>query len=227
MATPLIELKNITKTYKLGDETIYALHNVDLTINRGEFIAIIGPSGSGKSTLSNIIGGLDRPNEGQVLIEGQDLATVNDKKLSEYRNKYVGFVFQSFNLQPQLTASENVSLPLIFARVGGKERRERAEACLKAVGLGDRMNHLPNQLSGGQRQRVSIARALANEPHLIIADEPTGNLDSQKGKEILDLLEELNKKGATLIVVTHDMAIAHQAHRVLSLHDGKLVDHHS
>lgn len=227
MANPLIELVGVSKTYKLGEETIYALREVSLTINQGDFVAIIGPSGSGKSTLSNIIGGLDRPDSGKILIEGQDLSTVNDKKLSEYRNKYVGFVFQSFNLQPQLTALENVTMPLIFARMGGAERKARAEESLKAVGLSDRMNHLPGQLSGGQRQRVSIARALANHPNLIIADEPTGNLDSQKGKEILELLEDSNKKGATLIIVTHDMAIAKAAHRVLSLHDGKLTDHRS
>jgi putative ABC transport system ATP-binding protein len=227
MSNPLIELEKVSKTYTLGGEVIYALRDVSLKINQGEFVAIIGPSGSGKSTLSNIIGGLDRPESGQVMIEGQDLSKVNDTKLSQYRNKYVGFVFQSFNLQPQLTALENVTMPLIFGKVGGKERVARAKECLKAVGLEDRINHLPGQLSGGQRQRVSIARALANQPSLIIADEPTGNLDSQKGQEILELLKDLNKNGATLIIVTHDMAIAKAAHRILSLHDGALTDHHS
>lgn len=225
MAEALIELHGVTKTYKLGDEVIKALDNVDLTINKGEFVAIIGPSGSGKSTLSNVIGGLDVPDGGIVQIAGQDLSKVSDKNLSAYRNKYVGFVFQSYNLQPHLNALENVMLPLIFARISGKDRTAKAEARLKQMGLGDRLRHLPNQLSGGQRQRVSIARALANDPELIIADEPTGNLDSQRGEEILALLTELNKAGTTLIIVTHDMDIAKQAHRILSLHDGQLREH--
>ncbi len=227
MAETLIALRGVSKTYKLGDETIYALKDVTLDVAQGEFIAIMGPSGSGKSTLSNIVGGLDRPDDGTVTIAGQDLAKLRDKDLSHYRNKYVGFVFQSFNLQPQLTAQENVMLPLIFARVGGKERAEKAAACLEQVGLKDRMRHLPTQLSGGQRQRVSIARSLANSPKLIIADEPTGNLDSQKGEEILALLKALNKAGTTLIVVTHDMNIAKQADRIVSIHDGVLTEHRS
>ena len=223
MATePLIELNGVTKKYELGGEVINALSNVDLKIYSGEFVAIIGPSGSGKSTLSNIIGGLDHPDEGSVVVAGNDLSKVKDKVLSEYRNRYVGFVFQSFNLQPQLTALENVMMPLIFAKLSGKVRRERAEARLKQVGLGDRLKHLPSQLSGGQRQRVSIARSLANDPSLIIADEPTGNLDSGRGEEILQLLKEMNKTGVTLIIITHDMNIARQAGRVLSIHDGKL-----
>ncbi|MBU6389832.1 ABC transporter ATP-binding protein [Patescibacteria group bacterium] len=221
MEPPLIQLQGVTKTYKLGDEVIKALDNVDLVINRGESLAVIGPSGSGKSTLSNIIGGLDYPSGGTITVDGRDLSKLNDKDLSRYRNQYVGFIFQSFNLQPQLTALENVILPLLFAKIGNRERRERAESCLKAVGLEDRMHHLPTQLSGGQRQRVAIARALANNPKLIIADEPTGNLDSKKGEEIMQLMGKLNKElGVTLIIITHDMNIAKQAGRTISIHDG-------
>jgi putative ABC transport system ATP-binding protein len=166
------------------------------------------------------------PDAGSVIVDNQDFAKVKDKQLSAYRNKYVGFVFQTFNLQPQLTALENVIMPLIFAGMSSRERTERGKACLTAVGLAERMRHLPNQLSGGQRQRVSIARALANNPSLIIADEPTGNLDSQKGEEIMALLKKLNKEGVTLIIITHDASIAKQAGRVLSIHDGKLAEHH-
>ena len=226
MAESLIELTGVTKAYKLGDEVIKALDNVNLQINKGEFVAIIGPSGSGKSTLSNVIGGLDVPDSGTVHIANLDLSRVRDRELSAYRNKYVGFVFQSYNLQPHLTALENVMLPLVFAHAGNHERTERAKQCLEAVGLADRMRHRPTQLSGGQRQRVSSARALANNPELIIADEPTGNLDSARGEEILDLLKKLNRAGTTLIIVTHDMSIAKQADRILSLHDGKLSSSH-
>jgi putative ABC transport system ATP-binding protein len=218
--TALIELKSISKDYTLGGETLHALTGIDLTIEPGEFIAIIGPSGSGKSTLANIIGGLDKPDGGTVTVDGNDLAKANDKDLSKYRNKHIGFVFQAFNLQSTYTVLENVMLPLILSGVGGKERRERATQCLVDVGLGDRLKHHPSQLSGGQRQRVSIARALANNPSIVIADEPTGNLDSQKGHEIMDLLQDLNKKGLTLIVITHDMEIAKRAGRIISIHDG-------
>jgi putative ABC transport system ATP-binding protein len=224
MAQELIELHGVTKTYKVGDETLHALNDVSLTVKAGEFVAITGPSGSGKSTLANIIGGLDVPEAGSVFVDGEDLSKVSDKKLSEYRNKHIGFVFQSFNLQPSYNAVENVMLPLVFGHIGSRERKERAILCLKAVGLGDRLKHLPNQLSGGQRQRVSIARALANEPSIIIADEPTGNLDSNRGDEILALLKELNKKGITLIVITHDPNIAKQADRVVTIHDGKMTE---
>lgn len=224
MANALIELSGVTKTYKLGDEVFNALDDVSLHINAGEFVAITGPSGSGKSTLANIIGGLDTPDKGTVLVDGEDLSKVSDGKLSAYRNKHIGFVFQSFNLQPNYTSVENVMMPLVFGHVGSRERKERAIACLKAVGLGDRLKHMPNQLSGGQRQRVSIARALANEPSIIIADEPTGNLDSARGDEIMDLLKDLNKKGITLIVITHDQNIAKQADRVLTIHDGKMTE---
>ena len=227
MAQALIELRDISKTYKVGDEVLQALKDVNFDVNAGDFIAIIGPSGSGKSTLANIVGGLDRPGTGTVTIDGTDLSKVNDKKLSEYRNKYIGFVFQSFNLQPSYTALENVTLPLVFARMGSRARTERAAECLKQVGLAERMKHLPTQLSGGQRQRVSIARALANNPKIIIADEPTGNLDSQKGEEIMEVLKGLNKQGITLIIITHDLSIAKQASRVISIHDGVLHEQHN
>lgn len=220
----LIQLNGVTKTYKIGDETLHALNNISLAIKEGEFVAITGPSGSGKSTLANIIGGLDNPDSGTVMVEGEDLSQVNDKHLSEYRNKHIGFVFQSFNLQPNYTATENVMMPLVFGRVGKRTRYERAVTCLKMVGLGDRLRHLPSQLSGGQRQRVSIARALANEPSIIIADEPTGNLDSSRGEEILALLKNLNEKGKTLIIITHDQSIAKQADRVITIHDGKMTE---
>jgi putative ABC transport system ATP-binding protein len=219
-----IELKNITKTYKLGDEVLNALDNVSCTIQKGEFVAITGPSGSGKSTLANIIGGLDRPSSGTVTVEGEDLSEARDAALSAYRNRRIGFIFQSFNLQGTQTALENVTLPLVFARMKRKERKARAAECLQAVGLGDRMNHRPSQLSGGQRQRVAVARALAVKPAIIIADEPTGNLDSSRGAEIMKLLHDLNKQGITLIIITHDMAIARQAGRIVEIHDGALTE---
>ncbi|MCX6702977.1 MAG: ABC transporter ATP-binding protein [Candidatus Wolfebacteria bacterium] len=219
----MIELKDVTKTYKMGDETIYALNKVSLNIDKGDFLAIVGPSGSGKSTLANIIGGLDKPDSGDVIVDDEHLIKAKDNVLSHYRNKKIGFVFQTFNLQPTYTALENVMLPLIFARIPHAKRVERAKACLKAVGLDNRMNHKPTELSGGQRQRVSIARALANEPEIIIADEPTGNLDSQKGIEIIDLLKDLNKKlGVTLIIITHDTSVARQAKKTITIHDGKI-----
>jgi putative ABC transport system ATP-binding protein len=216
----LIELKSVSKDYRTGDETLHALANVNLTIKPGEFIAIIGPSGSGKSTLANIIGGLDKPDAGTVLVEGADLAKASDKELSRYRNQHIGFVFQAFNLQPTYTALENVMLPLMLAGMSKKDRRARAEECLKAVGLGERMKHKPTELSGGQRQRVSIARALAGKPSIIIADEPTGNLDSAKGREIIELLKDLNQQGITLIIITHDLELAKLASRVITIKDG-------
>lgn len=222
--TPVVELKNVTKTYRLGDETLNALENVSFKVNAGEFIAITGPSGSGKSTLANIIGGLDHPNDGSVVVDGNELAHIHDSKLSEYRNAHIGFVFQSFNLQGTNTALENVMLPLIFSGMKNKARKARAKECLEAVGLGDRLNHKPSQLSGGQRQRVAVARALAGTPKIIIADEPTGNLDSAKGEEIIDLLKGLNKQGITLLIITHDMNVARQAHRIVEIHDGKLTE---
>lgn len=218
----MIELKNVSKTYRMGDETIQALDDVNIKINTGEFVAIMGPSGSGKSTLANVIGGLDVPDTGEVVVDEQSLRQANDDQLSWYRNKHIGFVFQTFNLQPSLTAIENVAIPLLLARVGSHQRFERAKACLNAVGLSDRARHKPAQLSGGQRQRVCVARAIANNPQIIIADEPTGNLDSKKGMEIVQLLKDLNKSGITILVITHDEEVAKRADRVLSIHDGKI-----
>jgi putative ABC transport system ATP-binding protein len=218
----LIELRNVTKTYELGGEKIFALDHVNLKIDKGDFIAIVGPSGSGKSTLANIIGGLDEPDEGEVLVDESNIAQVSDKELSKYRNKKIGFIFQSFNLQPTYTAMENVQIPLIFSGMSLGERKKRAYDCLKAVGLEDRVKHLPSQLSGGQRQRVCIARALANSPEVIIADEPTGNLDSKKGAEIVGLLKELNKNGITIIVITHDSTVAREAKKIIEIHDGRI-----
>lgn len=221
----MIQLNSITKTYKLGDETIYALNNINLIVKDAEFLAIVGPSGSGKTTLANIIGGLDTFDSGEVIIDGQNLAKSKDNTLSDYRNKKIGFVFQTFNLQAGYSALENVMLPLIFSKVKYKERKKKAEECLALVGLENRMKHKPNQLSGGQRQRVSIARALSNNPEIVIADEPTGNLDSKKGSEIIDLLKDLNrKKNMTLIVITHDIGIARLADRIILIQDGKISD---
>jgi len=218
----VIELKSLTKTYKLGDEVLNALDGIDCTIQAGEFVAITGPSGSGKSTLANIIGGLDKPTTGTVIVDGSDLSHVRDSQLSDYRNHHIGFVFQSFNLQGTQTALENVMLPLVFSRMKSKDRKARAKECLEAVGLGDRMKHKPSQLSGGQRQRVAIARALAVRPSIILADEPTGNLDTARGDEIMKLLRDLNKQGITLIIITHDPAIAKQADRTINIKDGKV-----
>lgn len=219
----MIQFKGVSREYRLGHETISALNDVDLQIKSGEFVAIMGPSGSGKSTLANMIGGLDQPTKGTVVVDDQDLSRMKDKKLSEYRNKKVGFVFQTFNLQPNYTALENVMIPLIFMGMSPGKRKKRAQACLSAVGLSDRMNHRPGELSGGQRQRVCIARALANDPAIVIADEPTGNLDSKKSREIMELLRQLNReKEITLIVITHDPTVAKLADRVINIFDGKV-----
>jgi putative ABC transport system ATP-binding protein len=217
-----IDLKQVTRSYQLGGESFDALHNVDLHIDKGSFVAITGPSGSGKSTLANIIGGLDRPTSGSVNVDGNDLAQLNDSDLSNFRNKTIGFIFQSFNLKADSTAAENVALPLIFAGVAPKLRKARALECLERVGLSDRANHLPNQLSGGQRQRVAIARALANHPSVILADEPTGNLDSARGKEVIEILSQLNRDGITLLVITHDQAVASHAQRIIEVLDGSV-----
>lgn len=215
-----IELSRVTRTYHLGGEEFNALNHVDLSIENGAFVAITGPSGSGKSTLANIIGGLDRPTSGTVTVDGQDLSKMKDGALSSFRNKAIGFVFQSFNLKNDSTALENVMLPLIFAGMSRKQRKTRAAECLDRVGMGDRLRHLPNQLSGGQRQRVAIARALANQPGLIIADEPTGNLDSVRGGEVIEMLTDLNRGGITLLVITHDSDVARHAHRMIEVRDG-------
>lgn len=208
----------------MGGEKIYALSGVNLKVETGDFVAIMGPSGSGKTTLANVIGGLDKVDEGEVLVDGISIAALGDKDLSNYRNQKIGFIFQTFNLMPMYTALENVTIPLIFAGMTKNERGERALKCLKAVGLEDRVNHKPYQLSGGQRQRVCIARALANSPQIIIADEPTGNLDSKKGMEIVDLLKILNEQvKITMLVITHDPAVAKMANRIITMKDGQIV----
>jgi putative ABC transport system ATP-binding protein len=223
--TPVIELRGVTKTYKLGGETLNALDNVSLVIQPGDYVTLTGPSGSGKSTLANIIGGLDQPTSGTVIVDGNDLSQLRDAQLSEYRNHHIGFVFQSFNLQGNNTIVENVMLPLVFSKVGRKARKARAIECLQAVGLGDHLKHTANQLSGGQRQRVAIARALAVRPSIIIADEPTGNLDSAKGKEIMALINDLNTQGITILIITHDQEVARKAKHMIEIRDGKLSEH--
>ena len=218
-----VQCSGLKKTYTVGDEEVKALDNVSLTVEKGDFIAICGPSGSGKSTLANAIGGLDQPDEGSVMVDGVDLAKARDKALSEYRNSHIGFVFQSFNLQAHESALENVISPLTIGGVGKKkERRERGMKALERVGLSDRASHKPTQLSGGQRQRVAIARALVNDPQLIIADEPTGNLDSSRGADVINELKRLNAEGITLIIITHDASVAAQAKRIIEIRDGKI-----
>ncbi len=219
----MIRFEKVSKIYKMGDERIKALDEVSLEINNGDFVAIVGPSGSGKTTLANIIGGLDRPDKGKVTVNNMNLSKARDNKLSAYRNKNIGFVFQNFNLQFSYTALENVMVPLIFSKIKPSVRKEQAMYSLKAVGLDDRARHRPSQLSGGQRQRVCIARALVNNPSIIIADEPTGNLDSKKSVEIVKLLKDLNEdKGITVLIITHDKSVASKAKKVMKMIDGKI-----
>jgi putative ABC transport system ATP-binding protein len=218
----LIRIEHITKTYDMGAELVHALSGVDLTIEENEYVAIMGPSGSGKSTLMNVIGCLDTPSSGLYEFDGVNVGEMDDNQLAEIRNRKIGFVFQTFNLLPRSTALHNVELPLIYAGVPSAERRERAEQVLVDVGLGDRMMHKPNELSGGQRQRVAVARALVNRPSIILADEPTGNLDSKTGIEIMQLFSDLHSGGNTLILVTHEEDIAAHAHRIIRLFDGKI-----
>ncbi len=219
----LIEMKELTRVYDLGPQQIFALRGINLTIDPGEYVAIMGPSGSGKSTLMNVVGCLDTPSSGQYLLDGVPVETLNDDELAAIRNKKIGFVFQTFNLLARTTALQNVELPLVYAKIARTERRQLAEEALIAVGLKDRMAHQPNELSGGQRQRVAIARALVNKPSLLLADEHTGNLDSQTGREILDLFHELHGRGNSIIMVTHEDDVAREAARVIRLRDGKVV----
>jgi putative ABC transport system ATP-binding protein len=222
--TSLISLSKVTKIYKLGDDVeVSALRGIDIEIKKGEFVAIIGPSGSGKSTLMHIIGILDQPTSGVVKLEGNDVSKLPEQKLAELRNKHIGFVFQAFNLLPKTSAVENVELPLIYSNVTGAERRKLAEEALQTVGLSERLNHTPAQLSGGQQQRVAIARALVTNPSLILADEPTGNLDSHAGDEIINLLRDLNKKGNTIVLVTHEREIAEETKRIVEIKDGLII----
>lgn len=218
----MIDLKNIYKIYKMGENEVYALNDVSLHIDDKEFVSIIGPSGSGKSTLMNMLGCLDVPTKGTYILDGYDVGSKTDDELAEIRNEKIGFVFQGFNLLPKLTAIENVELPLIYQGVSAKERRERAKRALESVGLGERVNHKPTELSGGQQQRVAIARALVTNPPIILGDEPTGNLDSKSGKEVMEIFKELHKKGNTIILITHDKDVAAQAERVVRIQDGKL-----
>jgi putative ABC transport system ATP-binding protein len=220
----LIELCGIERHYVMGDETVHALHHVDLTIRTGEYVAVVGASGSGKSTLMNIVGCLDTPTRGTYLFEGQPVHDLDDEALSRLRNHKIGFIFQNFHLLPRMTALGNVELPLVYQGVGARERRARAARALENAGLGDRMHHRPDQLSGGQRQRVAVARALVIEPKLLLADEPTGNLDSTTAADILKLFSQLSASGNTLIVVTHEAAIAAQCPRAIRLSDGSIVD---
>jgi putative ABC transport system ATP-binding protein len=220
---PLIAAKDLVKHYEMGDETVHALDGVSFDIARGDYCAIVGPSGSGKSTLMNILGGLDKPTDGRIVIDGADIGALSDEQLALFRNRTIGFVFQSFNLLPRLTALENVELPMIYAGKAPAERREAAHALMQRVGLGERMGHKPTQLSGGQQQRVAIARALAGKPALILADEPTGALDTNTGNEILALFGELNREGATIVIVTHDLEVAAAAKRTIEMRDGRIV----
>lgn len=218
----VIRIERIKKEYKMGDTVIQALRGVDLIIRRNEYLAIMGPSGSGKSTLMNMLGCLDAPTSGRYEFSGKDVAAMEDDELATIRNREIGFVFQTFNLLPRSTSLQNVELPLIYSGVGAQERRDRAEEALRSVGLNDRMHHKPTELSGGQRQRVAIARALVNRPSIILADEPTGNLDSKTGEEIMALFEELYDRGNTLIVVTHEENVAEHTRRIVRLWDGMI-----
>ena len=218
----LIETRDLWKTYVMGDEQIHALRGVSIGIERGEYVAIMGPSGSGKSTLMNLIGCLDTPSQGSYLLNGKEVASMNDDELARIRNEEIGFVFQTFNLLPRATALHNVELPLIYAGMPSKERQERAKQALEKVELMPRAAHRPNELSGGQRQRVAIARALVNNPSILLADEPTGNLDSKTGNEIMIVFERLHAGGNTIVLVTHEADIAAYAHRVVSIRDGQV-----
>ena len=221
----VVDAKDLTKTYAMGEVEVHALRGLSVQIAKGEVVSIMGPSGSGKSTLMNILGCLDRPTSGEYTLDGESVAQLNDEQLAKIRNQKVGFVFQSFNLLPRSTALTNVELPLRYSPPNGRKRREMAEEALVAVGLGDRVNHRPSELSGGQQQRVAIARALVNHPAIVMADEPTGNLDTKSGDEIMDVLLELNKeRGTTLIIVTHDPEVAEMTERVINIRDGVVSD---
>jgi putative ABC transport system ATP-binding protein len=222
MSEPIIRIRDLTRHYEMGTETVQALRGVSLDIGRNEYLAIMGPSGSGKSTMMNMIGCLDTPTGGEYWLNGQEVSQLSDDQLARVRNKEIGFVFQTFNLLPRATSLHNVELPLVYAGVSARERRSRASAALGRVGLGNRMDHRPNELSGGQRQRVAIARALVNEPSILLADEPTGNLDSTTSEEIMQVFAELHRQGQTIIMVTHEADIAAHADRTVVLRDGKV-----
>ncbi|WP_229264027.1 ABC transporter ATP-binding protein [Cohnella cholangitidis] len=219
---PLIRIKQLSKQYRMGGEILMALDNVSLTVRQGDFLAIIGPSGSGKSTLMNVIGCLDTPSSGEYWLDGEEVSRLRENKLAEIRNRKIGFIFQGFNLLSRLTAIENVELPLIYRGVPAKERKESAVEALRKVGLEERIHHRPVELSGGQQQRVAIARALAGNPPILLADEPTGALDTKTGKEVMGFMKELNALGHTIVLITHDLGISEQAKRVVRIMDGKL-----
>jgi putative ABC transport system ATP-binding protein len=220
----LIDIRDVSKSYEMGAETIvHALDGVSLSIEEGDYVAIMGPSGSGKSTLMNLIGCLDTPSSGSYVLKGREISSMNDDELAQIRNKEIGFIFQTFNLLPRADAIQNVELPLVYSGLARRERKARAEKALDAVGLGTRKHHRPNEMSGGQRQRVAIARALVNDPSILLADEPTGNLDSKTGEEILALMDELHRGGNTIILVTHEDELAQHAARVIRLRDGKII----
>jgi len=222
--TALIQCSALTKVYRMGDADVFALDGIDLTIEHNDYVAIIGPSGSGKSTMMNILGCLDTPSSGQFLLNGRDVAKMNDRELAATRNREIGFIFQSFNLLPRATALENVMRPLVYRGISRQERRERAREALALVGLEARVSHLPNELSGGQRQRVAIARALCGEPSLLLADEPTGNLDTATADEIIGLFDRLHRAGNTILLITHEPTIAARCKRAITLADGRIVD---
>lgn len=222
-ARPVVVVQDVKRVYHMGKVDVHALRGINLKVESGEFLSIMGPSGCGKSTLMHIVGCLDRPSSGRVLLDDVDIDEQDDNSLAEIRNKKIGFVFQTFNLLPKLSAVENVELPLIYAGIGFEARRRKAAALLELVGLKERLHHKPSELSGGQSQRVAIARSLANDPSIILADEPTGNLDSKSGEEILHLFHDLNAKGITLIIVTHDQEIANESRRIVRLKDGLVV----
>ncbi|MGB4438275.1 MAG: ABC transporter ATP-binding protein [Sedimentibacter sp.] len=220
----MIDIKNITKTYDMGSVQVQVLRGITLHVGEGEFLSIIGPSGSGKSTLMNMIGCLDTPTTGEYYLDGKEISTYNEKQLSKIRNQKIGFIFQKFNLLPRLSALENVELPLIYRGMNSKERRERSIEALEKVGLSDRINHNPTELSGGQQQRVAIARALAGDPPVLLADEPTGNLDSKSGSDVMNLIKELSNEGKTIVLITHDNEIANAAKRTIIIKDGLLLN---